>query len=302
MTRPTKTSSKTDTHNHAHPHEEKGSSPFAPNITFTLTAPWSKIQEEYEKALDRFAQSVEFDGFRKGKAPKTMVEQRVGKNKIYEAVIDVILPPLYAQEIKKRGLKPVASPHVHPISLEENKEWSFEVETAEAPKVELGNYKDIVKTTKTKGTIWTPGKDEKQAAPTEEDKLKTVFGALLESIRVAVPEILVQEEVNSMLSRLVQQLEKLHVTLDDYLKSVKKTAEELRQEYTMSALTTLQLEFIIAAIATSENIAVEEKEIDDIIQALPDENIRKANNTPHQRMMIRANLVKRKTIDTLLAL
>jgi len=300
-------------HDHVHDHNHDRTSDAVPqssfvseNIKFKLTASWAEIQKSYQIALDTLVKDAEVDGFRKGKAPRTLVEEKIGKSKIYEATIDLVLPKLYATAIHEKKLQPIVAPHIHPISLDENKDWVFEVETAEAPEVKLGDYKDTVKTVRAKNALWTPGKDlgkdQKAQEQSEEERLKQIFGALLEHIHVVVPEILIRDEVNQSLSQLVRQLEKMRIPLEDYLTSVNKTADQLRQEYAMSSLATLQLEFIISTIATQENIGVEEKQVDEVIRALPDENIRKANNTPQQRNNIKANLIKRKTVDYLLAL
>ena len=300
-------------HNHDHNHGAPAASDAVPqssfvseNIKFKLTAPWAEIQKSYQIALDSLVKDAEVDGFRKGKAPRALVEEKIGKSKIYEATIDLVLPKLYSAAVHEKKLQPIVAPHIHPISLDENKDWVFEVETAEAPEMKLGDYKDAVKTVRAKNALWTPGKDlgkdQKGEQPSEEERLKQIFGALLEHIHVVVPEILIRDEVNQSLSQLVRQLEKMRIPLEDYLTSVSKTADQLRQEYAMSSLATLQLEFIISTIAAQENIGVEEKQVDEVIQALPDENIRKANNTPQQRNNIKANLIKRKTVDYLLAL
>jgi len=296
------------THNHdhaghAHSHNDSASSPIGENLKFTISIPWKTIQIEYAKALQAIAQEVELKGFRKGKAPLNIVEEKVGKTKIYEETASRALGPAYAEEVQKKGYKPIVEPQVHPKSLEENKDWVFEIETAEMPKVTLDNYQEAVRGAKAKDAIWTPGKDEKKAEEqSEESKLKVIFQALLETSTVQIPELLVRAEVHRALSRLVSQLDRLHIPLDDYLKSVKKTTDELRQEYAVSSLTQLQLEFILGEIAKQEKVDVSEKDIDGMIAAIPDEQIRKTAQTPSERMYIKSTLLRRKTIERLLAL
>jgi trigger factor len=137
---------------------------------------------------------------------------------------------------------------------------------------------------------------------TEDTKIQKIFRALLEKITVRVPEILIRQEVNHSLSRMVQQLDRLKISLDDYLKSVKKTAEELHQEFAVQALTSLQVEFILNEIAKTEKFEVSEKEIDDIIASIPDENVRKASELPGQRSMVASTLLRRRTVEHLLGL
>jgi len=275
----------------------------ADNVKFTLTIPWAVVQKGYQKALQTFTKVIEIKGFRKGKAPAKLVEEKVGKTKIYQETVSLVLSPAYTEIIQKKSYKPITEPHIHPTSMDENKDWVFEVEIAEYPEVKLGNYLDIVKTIKAKNTIWTPGKDkEKAEEKTDDQKLREIFHALLEKITVRIPELLIREEVNHSLSRLLQQLDRLHVTLDDYLKSVQKTADQLRQDFAVNGLTTLQVEFILTEIARDQKLEVHEKEIDEVVAAILDENVRKANQTPRQRSLIASTLLRQKTVGWLLTL
>lgn len=270
------------------------------NLKFTITIPWKTVQEGYQKTLQTYAQEIELPGFRKGKAPLNKVEERVGKTKLYEETVSRVLSPAYAEEVRTKGYKPIVEPHVHPKAMEENKDWVFEIETAEYPEIKLGDYKEAVKSAKAKSSIIVPGKDEKKPEVNpEEAQLRTIFQALLEQNQVRVPEMMLHEEVNRSLSRLLQQLERLHVSLEDYLKSIQKTGEQLRQEFALNGLTTLQLEFILTEIAKAEKLEVSTQEIDAIIATIPDEKIRAASQSPYQRAVVASTLLRRKTIEWL---
>lgn len=274
------------------------------NVKFALTIPWTIVQKRYQKALQAFISVVEIKGFRKGKAPAKLVEEKIGKTKIYEETVSLVLSPAYTEAIKEKNYKPITEPHIHPTSMDENKDWVFEVEIAEYPEVKLGSYLDIIKAIKAKNAVLTPGKNEKKAKGTEEktedQRLREIFHALLEKITIRVPELLIREEVNHSLSRLLQQLDRLHVTLDDYLKSIQKTADQLRQDFAMNGLTALQVEFILTEIAKDQKLEVSEKDIDGVITAIPDENVRKANQTPRRRALIASTLLRQKTVEWLL--
>lgn len=289
--------SQQDAHGHKHNHIGK-------NVAFSLEIPWETVQNAYAGVLKKTSETVEIAGFRKGKAPEKLVEEKVGKVKLYDETAYVVLQKAYGDEVKKRNLRPVVDPQIKPAKMEEGKPWTFEVETAEAPDVELGDYKDIIKSAKAKGTIWTPekGDPKDQKAPTEDERLRTIFSALLEKIHVTIPELLLRSEVNAALSRLVNRLESMHITLEDYLKSNGKTMEQLRQEYAMSTLATLQLEFILNAIARAENVRVDEKEIDEVIEKIEDPEMKKLGKNPYQRLQVHVALSKRKTVDFLLLL
>ena len=276
------------------------------NTVFEVVIPWAEMQKGYQKALQAFAQHAQFDGFRKGKAPTQMVEERVGSQKLYEAALEYTLPEAYAKQVTERKLQPITQPHVAPKTTEEGKDWVFDVEIAESPSFELGDWKSLVQQAKPTTKIWTPQDGTPATEPTEDDKrsehLQAILKALLEKVKFAVPELLIREEVNASLTRLLTQLEKLKVSLDDYLRSVGKTAEQLRQEYAGSALASLQLEFILARISAEAKISVESKEIDDIIATIPDADLRAKQDTPNARRGLESSLLRRKTLDYLLSL
>jgi len=285
-----------------HPHKDVTDQVLGKNIVFTLTIPWADVQKGYQKTLQSFIAHIEIPGFRKGKAPTNMVEEKVGKTKIYEESVSGLLSPAYIEEIKKQGIRPIIDPQVHAKSMEEGKDWVFEVETAEAPTVTLGDYRDAVKTAKAKTTIILPGNEPKKDADPEEERLKTIFQAILEVVKVKIPELLIRYEVNRSMSRLIEQLDRIKIPFEDYLKSTNKKLEDIRQEYALQALTSLQLEFVLSEIAKQEKLEVTDAEIDAIIAAFPDEKLRKTSNTPNQRAYIGSTLLRRKTVEMLLAL
>ncbi len=290
-----------DGHDHA-AHAAPKNSVIAENIKFHLSVPWANVEKARDHALNHLTETAQLDGFRQGKAPKSLVAERVGKTKLLETAIEEMLPEVYTAEVIKRGIKPIVNPQITPISLEEGKTWEFEVQTAEAPKIELGAYQDTVRGAKAAASIILPGKEATPDQNSDEDKLRKIFGALLDKYLVKIPELLIREEVNRSLSRFLQQLDRMHVPLDEYLKSVNKTPDQLREEYAMSSLTSLQLEFLLAEIAKAETITATNKEIDEVIANLPNEDLKRVNNTPQQRLNIAAGLVKQKTIAHLLSL
>lgn len=276
------------------------------NTMLEVVIPWADMQKGYAKALDAYAKNIELDGFRKGKAPVKLVEEKVGAQKLYEAALEYTLPEAYANAVQEKKLQPITQPHVSPKATEPNNDWVFDVEIAEAPQFELGDWRKIVKNAKPSPKIWTPQDGSVAQEPSEDEKrsqhLQEILKALLDNIKFAVPELLIREEVNASLTRLLTQLEKLKVSLDDYMRSTGKSADMLRQEYASSALASLQLEFILARISAEAGIQVEEKELDDIIATIPDPELRERQNSAGARRGLESSLLRRKTLDFLLGL
>lgn len=281
-------------------------------ITFTLIIPKKDVEEAYKKALSRAVEHTEIKGFRKGKAPENLVEKQVGKQKLYTDALQYSLPEAYASVVKENNLKPITNPKIEPQNLEEGQDWSLQVTLAEKPEIKLGDYKKIVTGAKAAAKIWIPGKDEPQTSgPGEPEKkpedsleqqLGKIFEALVKEIKFEIPAFLIEDETARLLSRLVNQLQKLGVNLDQYLMSINKSATALRKEYQDQSVRTLRLEFILNEIAHDLKVTVTDAEVDELIKAVGDEKLKKSLNTPTERMTIRESLRKRKVTDALLKL
>lgn len=268
-------------------------------IELTITIPTSRVKAAYQKTLMQLAGKAEIKGFRKGKAPLKLVEEKIGQQTLNEEVLKALIPEVYLEAVKEHQLKPVMSPQVQVTPLTENKDWQVKAITCELPPVKLDKYKDEVKKALATTKIWVPGKDKKEPKISEEEKLAKVFQALLKSCPVFLPKILTDEEVNRMLSRLLDQTNKLGLTVEQYLASAGKTSEQLRTEYRQQAEQTLKLELILAAIADDQKIEIPEAEVEKFLQAIPDEATRKSFDNHQQHLYLKQLLRKRQVIDSL---
>jgi len=276
----------------------------------TITIPWKRIQIAYEKEIVKTVQSAEIKGFRKGKAPRNLVEDKLDKTKVYEEILKTLIPEVYVEALKEHSLKPIVSPQVSVISLEENKDWQIKAVTAELPEVILGDYQAEIKKESAAAKIWVPGKDKTAPAPASEDhnhdhnhkeedeKINKIFQILLKTAKVKLPKILTEDEVTRMLSRLIDQTGRLGVTVEQYLSSIGKTSDQLRTEYTQQAAETLSLELILSKIADITKVEIDDKEIEQMIAAVP-ENQRAQMQSPEQKAYIKQLLRKRKVLENL---
>ena len=269
-------------------------------IELTINIPRVKVKREYERAIEEMVKQTEIKGFRKGKAPRNLVEEKADKNKIYEEVLKNLVPEVYLEAVREHNLKPIVNPQVRVISLEENKDWQIQAVTCEQPKTELGDYKIAIKGETAASKILVPGKKETPEKEKEEQVLAKIFRALLKTVKTTIPKILITEEVNRMLARLVDQTGKLGLSIEQYLSSIGKTGDQLRAEYTQQAEETLKLELILGRIADEERIEVSEKEVVQMIEAAPDETSRKRMEAPEQKAYIEQILRKRKAVEKLL--
>jgi len=280
-----------------------------PKKTFELefSIAWNKVKKQYQQTLKQLAKKAEIKGFRKGQAPLNIVEESTDKGKLYGEVINQLLPQSYAQAITQHQLKPAMAPKVQIIKAEENKPWQFKATSCELPQVKLNDYKKTVKGILAKEKIWTPEKGDpikadkqKQENPTQ--KMNLIIQALLKSTSVELADLLINSEKDKMLAKLLQEAQKLGLTIDQYAASVKKTVDQLKKDYHQSAEKTLKMELILQAVADDQKIKIEEKEIAAMINTTKDKELKQKLNSPSEKAYIASVLRKRKAIDYLLSL
>ncbi len=279
-----------------------------PKKTFELefSIPWPEVKTAYTQVVDQLTKESKLEGFRKGKAPKALIEKSVDKGKLYEEVINRLLPLSYAKSISQHQLKPAVAPKIQIISAKENEAWQFKATSCELPQVSLGNYTQTVKGVLAKEKIWTPAKgapDKKEQKDlTETQKLNLIAKSLIDSIRLDLSDLLVESERDRLLAKLLDQIQKLGLSIDQYAISNNKTVDQIKAEYLQTASNSLKLEIILQAIADDKGFKVTDAEIDKMIAAAGDEKIKKALNTPGERAYIASVLRKRQVIDYLLGL
>jgi len=265
-------------------------------IELTITIPWVDVKTTYDKVVDDFVKETELPGFRKGKAPRKLVEENLDKGKVYEEVLKEIVPKAYTEALKQENLTPIISPRIEVIAAQDNKDWQFKALICERPEVKLGNYQETIARLKRERQtkIWVPGKTEKEEKP-QELTLDEVLDALLKTNQVEVPALLIEDEVNRMLSRLIDQTQKLGLTVEQYLISQGKTAEGLRAEYSQQANRNLALEFILETIADQEKIQVSDEEIEKVIGQIKDP--KEQESLRNQKYYLASILRRQKTLD-----
>ncbi len=273
-------------------------------IELTVTIPWPEVKAEYELCVERAVENAEITGFRKGKAPRGLVEQKLDKSKIYEEVLKALIPNVYNNATSAQKIKPIVTPKVELVEAVEGKDWLLRLITCERPAVTLKQYKKAISDLKSSITkkIWTPGQepepDEKEQAtkPTLDQLLKAVY----ENVEILLPSILIDQEVNRLLSELIDQTRKLGLSVEQYLASTGKSVDKLRSENEQQAKRTLTLEFALEEIADKEAISVSDDDIDTVIKSSKTDDERKALST--QRYYLASVLRRQKTLDFLAAI
>lgn len=270
-------------------------------IQLTMTVPKAVVKKAYEEAFEKVVKDAAIPGFRKGKAPRPIVEEKTDKAKVYEMVLQELVPQTYLAAINEHHLQPIVSPKVELLKAKEDEDWEIRATTCEEPEVVLGSYKEEIKKALAAGKIWTPKNTETQdeKGNPEDEKTQKVIQKLLEVVKVTLPEMLVEDGVTHTLSNLINQTNTLGLTIDQYLNSIGKTSESLRNEYRQKVMEELSLQFILNKVAIDEKIEISEKEIDDLVKTAGDPKLKEKLNTPFERAYLKEILSRRKALETL---
>lgn len=104
-------------------------------------------KEDFDKALDRafkkVVKDIQIPGFRKGKIPRKLFEQRFGVESLYQDAVDDVLPEAYAKAVEETDIFPVAQPEVDIEQIEKGKPLIFKAKVTVKPEVKLGEYKGL---------------------------------------------------------------------------------------------------------------------------------------------------------------
>jgi len=274
-------------------------------VELIIDIPKQEIKSAYQKAFLSLQKELTLPGFRKGSVPKELVEKNIKKEKVYEKLIADLIPRIYEEIIKKENLTPLSLPKIELLKAKEEEDWQIKIILAQKPTVNLKNLKQIVQKVKAeqkKEDIWVPGKTQKEKENQEvknQKLLNLILNALLKEISCEISDLLIEEELNHRLASLLDDIKKIGLTVDAYIKSKNLTVEQLKEQYRKEIEETYKLEFILLAIADKENITVEKQDLEKIFVNLSPEERKKAEENSYFYTSI---LRKQKTLDFLINL
>lgn len=268
------------------------------NIQITFTIPFTLIQKAEEETVAEMAKDIEIPGFRKGTAPLSKAREKIPQGTLIEHSLGHILPKALSEAVTENKLRIAVYPRFELVSAKENEAWQIRGITCELPEFELGDYKKEVQGVLRAGSIIVPGKEKKEK--TREEKEAEVLGALVKSVKINIPRILIEEEADSRLSALLARLEKLGLALESYLASINKKAEDLRAEYALQAKDAISIDLILNKIAETENLKVDEKEVESALQV--SQASQPKDDIESRKRLIESILRRRKALDFLISL
>jgi len=399
----------------------------------------AEMEESLEDSYRTLAKKTDIPGFRRGKAPRAILEHYIGRERLLEEALKKLVPQAYEQALKEQEIEPFAQPE---IEVTQTDPVIFKAVVPLAPTVELGDYQsirmdpdpvditednvnDVLEDLRHQHATWEPverpldyndlavidinseveekpyvkkvgtqyqvlrdsaspapgfaeqivgmkkgeEKDFKLTFPEDypnnevagkeasfkvklseikEEKLpelndelagqvstdfktvdalreevskslkqrteersrmdfeEKVINTAVEQAQVDYPPVLVEMEINRIINEQARQLQVTGRGMDDYLRSINKTAEQLREDLHPVASRNVATSLVMGRVAEAEKIEVTDAEIDDRIESMSGstaedkkEELKKLLNTPQTRESIKQSLLTRKTIERL---
>ena len=112
-------------------------------VKLEITIGADKFEEGLQKAYFKNAKHFSVPGFRKGKAPRNIVEKHYGESVLYEDAFNAIVPEIYDEVIKENGLEVVSYPNIDITQIGKGKDLIFTATVTVKPEVKLGKYKGV---------------------------------------------------------------------------------------------------------------------------------------------------------------
>lgn len=223
-------------------------------VELSLTLPWTEIKTEYEKTVLSAINDAQISGFRKGKAPRDLVEPTLDKSKLYTQAVQKLLPSAYSSAITEHHLKPILQPHISLITDEPDKDWQFTASLCESPTVVL--------------PIDYQAQISKLSKEPKDTKLSRILEFLTKSTPLTIPDLLIEEEANHRLAALVENITQLGLTTQSYLQAKKLTPEALKADLAAQSRLDLQIELILNQIRTEQKLSDRQKTVDFLLSLL----------------------------------
>ncbi|MCH1462725.1 MAG: trigger factor [Candidatus Nanopelagicales bacterium] len=112
-------------------------------VKLTVELPFDELQPSFDKAYASIAKQVSVPGFRKGKVPARVIEQRFGRGAVIEEAINDAVPKAYEDALREKEIVPVGRPEVHVTEIDDGEKVTFTAEVDIRPEFELPDYKAI---------------------------------------------------------------------------------------------------------------------------------------------------------------
>ncbi|MDK8664181.1 trigger factor [Corynebacterium coyleae] len=145
-------------------------------VKLNVSVPFDELGPEIDQAYKAISQQVNIPGFRRGKAPRQLIDARFGRGPILEQVVNDMLPTRYEQALAENDLNPLGQPEIEVTKIEDNDVVEFTAEIDVRPEIKVPDFSKI--------EVTVPElKVDDEAVDAELDSLRERFGELKDTKR-----------------------------------------------------------------------------------------------------------------------
>ncbi len=112
-------------------------------VKLSIDVEFSELKPHIDGAYKTLSEKINIPGFRKGKVPAAMIDQRVGRGAVLDEAINAALPTFYSQAAKENDVLVIGRPNVDITELKDNEKLSFTVEVDIRPEIALPDFAQI---------------------------------------------------------------------------------------------------------------------------------------------------------------
>ncbi|MEK7569326.1 MAG: trigger factor [Patescibacteria group bacterium] len=224
--------------------------------------PAEVFESHYVPALQKVGEDVEIPGFRKGKAPESVLLSHVGEMKVLEEMAQAALSEEYPKILEREKLDAIGAPMITITKLARRNPLGFKIRTALLPEVKLPDYKKIARGIKSEiEKEEKPTSEEEKNKASEKTRLK-IIERIIEESKIELPALLAELELDKILHKMEADISAMGLKFEDYLAHIKKTREDLRKELRPDAEKKAKFSLILAEIAKVEKLEPSKEEVD----------------------------------------
>ncbi len=290
-----------------------------------------KFESYREQAFTYLTKNIEIDGFRKGAAPKALLEKQVPEMHVLEEMAERAIQELYPKVLVEHKIDAIGHPAVKIKKIAPNNPLVFSLETAVLPVVTLPDYnklvsaikketpdqvteeeieKTILEIRKMRAHKDAHGDEPHEHAENEPEpelpelndefvqklgdfktvdefkekvkenltlekegraKSKTralLMETLVENTDITLPDILVEYELDKFMEQMKNDITRMGLSYEEYLKHLTKTEEEMRDTYRVDTIKKVKTEFILSEIGKKENIEADETKVGEQVEGI----------------------------------
>jgi len=114
-------------------------------VKMTVEVPFEELKPSLDAAIKHIGEHIQVPGFRKGKVPARIIEQRVGRAAVLEEAVNNALPTFYGQALEANEVRPLGQPEITDLKVpaKDGEDFSFTAEVDKRPEIVLPDFSDI---------------------------------------------------------------------------------------------------------------------------------------------------------------